>query len=218
MIIISLDHMPINIKEPFILYANNGATLHGSFTLDKSELTGNTPSAWDMEVQEEEMGNKKYKYVCGECEEMFTIKVALTQHKHTHFRMVFECNYCKKQCKSARHLNDHRRLHTEELPFMCEFCGKCFRTKVYLNKHKFVHKPPSYTCQVCNKKCSSSFYLAQHKKVHPADTKLICEVCGKMIYTPYSMKLHMWTHTGEKPFTCATCRKCFISAAKLREH
>jgi len=218
MIINSVDNLPTNIKEPVILHADNGASVHESLTPDKSELAGNTPSAFDMEVQEEEMGNKKYKYVCGECEEMFTIKAALSKHKLTHFRLVFECDYCKKQCKSRRHLNDHRRLHTKELPFMCEFCGKCFRTKVYLNKHRFVHKPPSYTCKICNKKCTSSFYLAQHKKVHSADTKLICEVCGKIIYTPFSLKLHMRTHTGEKPFNCAACGKCFISAAILREH
>jgi len=80
MIINSVDNLAINIKEPVILHTDNGATVHESLTPDKSELAGKTPSAFDMEVQEEETGNKKYKYVCGECEEMFTIKVALSKH------------------------------------------------------------------------------------------------------------------------------------------
>jgi len=209
MVLNSVDKLSMDIQESVISCSDDE---------DEHDSASNTSPDCYINVQRLERRKKKYKYVCGECEEMFTIKGALSRHKRTHFRTVFECDYCKKQCTSVTQLNDHRRIHTKELPFMCEICGKCFRTAMNLCNHKYVHKPPIYTCEVCNKKCNSRFYLTQHKKVHSSDSKLICEVCGKMIYTPFSLKIHMRIHTGEKPFQCAACGRCYISAARLRTH
>jgi KRAB domain-containing zinc finger protein len=214
----SIDKMSINVEECVISCTNNEANFNGNFTKDKSDPAGDTSNACDTTVEKVETRKKKYKYVCGECEEMFTIKGALRKHKRTHCRVVFECDYCNKKFIYRAQLNDHRRIHTKELPFMCEICGKCFRTSMNLNNHQYVHKPPSYSCQVCNKKCSSSFYLAQHKKVHSTDMKFMCEVCGKMIYTLFSLKIHLRGHTGEKPFRCAACGKCFSAGSRLRRH
>jgi len=214
----SIDKMSINVEECVISCTNNEASFNGNFTKDKSDPAGDTSNACDTKAEKVETRKKKYKYVCGECEEMFTIKGALRKHKRTHCRVVFECDYCNKKFIYRAQLNDHRRIHTKELPFMCEICGKCFRTSTNLNNHQYVHKPPSYSCQVCNKKCSSSFYLAQHKKVHSTDMKFMCEVCGKMIYTLFNLKIHLRGHTGEKPFRCAACGKCFSAGSRLRRH
>jgi KRAB domain-containing zinc finger protein len=214
----NMSDMPLNVEESAISYIDSAAIIKGNSPEDKSDHAGNISSVCDIKVQKVEVINKKYKYVCGECEEMFTIKGALTKHKRTHFGTEFECDYCKKQCTSATQLNDHRRIHTKELPFMCEICGKCFRTAMILSNHKYVHKPRIYACEVCNKKWSSKFYLTQHKKVHSSETKMICEVCGKMVNTPFSLEIHMRTHTGEKPFQCAVCGRCFITVGRLRNH
>jgi stress-induced morphogen len=213
-----IDKFSINVEECVISCTDNEATFHGNLTQNKSDPAGNTLNACDTKVEKVEPRNKKYKYVCGECEEMFTVKGALRKHKRTHFRVVFECDYCNKEFTQRNQLNDHRRIHTKELPFMCEICGKCFRTSMNLNSHKYVHKPPSYTCQVCSKKFSSSICLAQHKKVHCTDMQLMCEVCGKMLYTPFSLKIHLRRHTGEKPFRCSACGKCFTAGARLKKH
>jgi uncharacterized Zn-finger protein len=207
------DDLSVNLEEFPISATDDDTTLHGNFPQDKSGTADNTLGAYDMKVQRV----KKYKYVCGECEQMFKEKGALNRHRHSH-ATGFECEYCSKKFASSLQLDDHRRIHTKELPFMCEICGKCFRNLARLKQHEFVHKPPSYTCEVCNNKFRSRMYLTQHKKVHCADTKLICELCGKMLYTVASLQIHLRIHTGEKPFQCDVCGKCFISAGRLRYH
>ncbi|PNF18209.1 hypothetical protein B7P43_G18046 [Cryptotermes secundus] len=205
--------LSLNLEECAISATHDEATLQGNFLQSKLESVGDTSGACEM--KEQKVG--KYKYVCDECEEMFTTKGALKVHRLAH-RKVFECECCGKQCRSAAQIDDHRRIHTKELPFMCELCGKCFRTTEQLRNHKYVHKPLIYACEVCNKKCSSTTFLRQHKKVHCTDTKLICEVCGKILCTPFSFRIHLRSHTGEKPFQCDVCGKCFSAASKLKKH
>jgi uncharacterized Zn-finger protein len=207
------DDLSLNLEDYTISATHDEATPKGNFFQSKSESVDDTSDTCDMKLQK--IG--KYKYVCGECEEMFTKKGALNAHRLSHSK-VFECECCRKQCRSAAQLDDHRRIHTKELPYMCEMCGKCFRSATLLHSHKYVHKPRIYTCEVCNKKCSSRCILRQHKKAHSTDTKMICEVCGKILYTPFSLQIHLRTHTGEKPFQCDVCGKCFISAGKLKSH
>jgi len=213
----NINDLSLNVAESDISLIDSMATLEGNSAKDKPDPGTNISNVSGMMVQKVEMRNKKYKYVCGECEEMFTEKRSLTVHKLTHVNSL-ECEYCKKQFTSVAKFSDHRHIHTKDLPFMCEVCGKCFRTMMKLNSHKYIHEPPKYACQVCNKKFGSKVYLTQHKKVHCKDAKVICEVCGKMLYTASSLKIHLRIHTGEKPFHCAVCGKCFISAGRLRNH
>lgn len=211
------NYLSLNVEESAISHVDSVATLKGNSPKDKPDPGTNISGVSGMMIQKIEMRNKKYKYVCGECEEMFTEKGSLTVHKRTHANNL-ECEYCKKQFMSVAQFNDHRRIHMKDLPYMCEVCGKCFRTMMKLNSHKYIHEPPKYVCQVCNKKFRSKVYLTQHKKAHCRDAKVICEVCGKMLYTASSLKIHLRIHTGEKPFQCAVCGKCFISAGRLRNH
>jgi uncharacterized Zn-finger protein len=210
-----MSDLSANVEESAISHIHSVASLIGSFPKYESSLAGSTSSVCGMTVQKAEIRLKKYKYVCGECEEMFTEKGSLTAHKLTHVN-ILECEYCKKQFTSVAQLGDHRRIHTKELPFMCEVCGKCYRTMMILNSHKYIHEPPKYVCQVCNRKFRSMFYFTKHK-VRCRDAKVVCEVCGKMLYAA-SMKIHLRIHTGEKPYECAVCGKCFISAGRLRNH
>jgi len=214
----TVDDLSLTLEESVVSDTDDEAVLYGNFTQDRSDIAHNTSSANNIQIQQiRRRKNEKYKYVCGECEEMFTKKGALNAHRHTHAK-VFECEYCNKKFTSIDQLDDHRYIHTKELPFMCEVCGKCFRNMARLKSHEYVHKPPRYTCQVCNKKFRSNVYLTQHKKGHCADARLICELCGKMLYTLSTLQIHLRIHTGEKPFQCAVCGKCFISAGRLRIH
>ncbi|PNF22789.1 hypothetical protein B7P43_G02525 [Cryptotermes secundus] len=208
------DDLSVNPEEFPISATDDGTTLQGSFPQGESECVADNSGMCDIMKGQRV---QKYKYVCGECEEIFTKKVALNAHRLSH-APVSECEFCSKKFTSTSQLDDHRRIHTKELPFMCEVCGKCFRNMTRLRHHEFVHKPPSYTCPVCNNKFRSRMYLRQHKRVHSADTKLICELCGKMLYTVSSLQIHLRIHTGEKPFQCDVCGKCFISAGRLKHH
>jgi uncharacterized Zn-finger protein len=217
----TVGDMCLNPEESIISDAEDEATIHGNLIQDKLDTVENTSAACDMAIPKAQWRrNEKFKYVCGECEEMFTKRGALNAHRRRHHTSakVFECEYCMKQCTYSSQLDDHRRIHTRELPYMCEICGKCFRNMTQLKNHEYVHKPPSYTCHICKKNFRSRLYLTQHKKVHSIDTKLICELCGKILYTPFSLQIHLRIHTGEKPFQCDICGKCFIAAVRLKRH
>ncbi|KDR21609.1 hypothetical protein L798_03518 [Zootermopsis nevadensis] len=193
----------------------------GNLTEDKSDMIENNSSSCDTVIPKaHRRENEKFKYVCGECEEMFTRRGALNAHRRWHHTnaKVFQCEYYMKRRAYASRLDDHRHARTKELPYLCEVCGKCFQNTTRLKYHEYVHKPPSYVCKVCNKKWRSKFQLMQHKKVHSADRKLICELCGKTLFCPFSLQIHMRIHTGEKPFQCDICGKCFISAVVLKRH
>jgi KRAB domain-containing zinc finger protein len=221
MIINTAGDLSLNPEKSTISGTEDEETIPGNLTQDKLDTVENTSAACDMvKPKAQKRRKEKYKYVCGECEEMFTKRGALTAHRHRHHTSakVFKCEYCMKQCTYAYQLDEHRRIHTKELPYMCEICGKCFRKKTQLKNHEYVHKPPSYTCQVCSKKFHSRIHLMLHKKVHCTDRKLLCEFCGKMLLSLFSLQLHLRIHTGEKPFQCDVCGKCFISAVRLRDH
>ena len=89
--------MSVNFEEYVISCTNNEANFSGNFTKDKSDPAGNTSDACNRKVGKEETRKKKYKYVCGDCEEMFTISGALHKHKRTHCRVLFECDCCNKE-------------------------------------------------------------------------------------------------------------------------
>ena len=211
------NDLSLNVEGSAISHVDSVETLEGNSPKDKPDPGTNISSVSGMMVQKVEMRNKKYKYVCGEGEEMFTEKGSLTVHKRTHANNL-DCEYCKKQFTSVAQFDDHRCIHMKNLPYMCEVCGKCFQTMMKLNSHKYIHEPPKYFCPVCNKKFRSKVYLTQHKKVHCRDAKVKCELCGKTLYTASSLKIHLRIHTGEKSFQCAVCGKCFISAGRLRNH
>ncbi|XP_021921710.1 zinc finger protein 431-like [Zootermopsis nevadensis] len=220
-IVNTVGDLSFNPEEFTVSDTEDEGTVPRNLTEHKSDMVKNTSAAYEVVIPEPHTTrNEKFKYVCGECEEMFTKRGALNAHKrryHTNAK-AFECEYCMKQCTYAYQLDDHRRIHTKELPYMCEICGKCFRNITRLKNHEYVHKPPSYTCELCNKKWRSKLHLMQHKKVHSTDRKLICELCGKILFCHFSLRIHMRIHTGEKPFQCDSCGKCFVSAVRLRNH
>jgi DNA-directed RNA polymerase subunit RPC12/RpoP len=213
--------LSLNLEESTISDTNAGTSIHENLTQNESLAVDNISTASNIVITKaQSRSSEKFKYVCEECEEMFTKRGALSAHKrryHTSAK-VYECEFCMKQCTYRSQLDEHKRIHTKELPYMCEVCGKCFRTMTTLKSHEYVHKLPSYACQICNKKVRSRFYLSQHKRVHSIDKKLVCELCGKILYTAFSLQIHLRLHSGEKPFQCDICGKCFVAAVRLKRH
>lgn len=52
------------------------------------------------------------------------------------------CIECGKECRSKQALIEHRRMHTNERPYVCSEtdCGKSFRLKAQLAAHIRVHR------------------------------------------------------------------------------
>ena len=167
------------------------------------------------------------KLTCGHCHESFTAKRKLRQHILSHSDITrvekHECEFCKKQFKSAFLLKNHRHVHTGERPFKCSHCGQAFRRKGTLQNHINRRTCTGAQCHLCTARFKSLASLANHERqVHGVkqDAKgafVSCEHCNKLV-ARHAIAGHRRSHTGEKPFKCHVCAAAFATASYLNRH
>lgn len=61
------------------------------------------------------------------------------------------CDLCGKTFSRLGNLNSHRKLHSDERPFVCTFagCAASFKEKSHLTKHNRIHTDERpYACEV----------------------------------------------------------------------
>ncbi|XP_032998060.1 zinc finger protein 197-like [Lacerta agilis] len=64
-----------------------------------------------------------------------TVKVVLTKFAKLCNGRKHTCPECGFVSESLAGIIQHRRVHTEEMPYKCNRCGKCFKSSSHLNKH-----------------------------------------------------------------------------------
>ena len=91
--------------------------------------------------------------------------------------MIYICEICGKECKSAQSLGGHKMIHLPKREFICEYCGKVFFTTEQAFKHHItqshINKNNNVSsfntdrddlfCQYCNKQCKNLNSLTQHE-------------------------------------------------------
>jgi len=78
-----------------------------------------------------------------------------------------QCDSCSKKFLHLSNLIIHKRIHTDEKPFVCNFCPKKFVQSSNLSLHERIHtgeKP--YHCDSCLMKFSQLISLKIHLKSH----------------------------------------------------
>ncbi|XP_026467522.1 zinc finger protein 98-like [Ctenocephalides felis] len=118
---------------------------------ESSNLVDSTNKSFEEISGKSETTNKLKLYTCEICHKTFTAKRNLNQHKIIHSgELPHECKICNKRFLRSSTLTQHLSVHTEERPYACEICNKTFRTKPILMQHKTVHTGERpYVCEIC---------------------------------------------------------------------
>ncbi|KRT79336.1 zinc finger protein, partial [Oryctes borbonicus] len=94
----------------------------------------------------------------------------------------FKCELCPYASISARHLESHMLIHTDQKPYQCDQCDQSFRQKQLLKRHINLYHNPSYVpppprektheCPECHKAFRHKGNLIRHMAVHDPDSSI----------------------------------------------
>ncbi|XP_055941682.1 oocyte zinc finger protein XlCOF15-like [Argiope bruennichi] len=126
--------------------------------------------------------NKQFQFrmfTCSVCHKKFSQKANLLVHfrVHTGHLEIMEsckklsfCPYCPYATAHKGHMQRHKRIHTNERPFVCVVCHKRFNRKDHVLSHMKSHsKELPYPCQVCSHRFYTKNDMLRHFAEHFAD-------------------------------------------------
>ncbi|KAK9511178.1 hypothetical protein O3M35_005790 [Rhynocoris fuscipes] len=173
------------------------------------------------------------KWRCPECHISCTSWNTVSSHlwrEHGIDIELYSCDHCSYKTNSlTRLLNLHRRIHSEERPFLCDVCGKGFKTTKQLRNHKSWHKLKEksktenpeklVSCVTCGRGFTCARLMRLHVQVvHKRLKPYLCYVCGHSVANKSSLRSHLSMHTGLRPYSCDECEYTTRDHNNLRRH
>ena len=169
-------------------------------------------------------------FKCKKCEETFTTKLDLHNHK---FSKHMGCDTCGRKFEGPNApllLRGHiKNVHEQRRNHICDQCGKTFQGKSDLTRHvDSVHlKKPIWknirknypggkkpivekTCDFCKEKFSHYALLKAHiRSTHKSLLKFECRKCSKTYLDKKRFHVHMESNHGNDSYQCKFCCQPF---------
>lgn len=149
--------------------------------------------------------NKKRKWHCEYCQQMFVFKVSLSEH-----------------CKDK---NYKERLNHLLVPRVCEECGRSFKNTYCYNLHKQRHHsdanlPKLHKCQAagCSRSYTTVELLRRHQRYHQ-ERQYKCSLCDCGFFYSDRLRKHLAEyHKDGQPLTCLICSETFTGKELYDQH
>ncbi|XP_023212636.1 zinc finger and BTB domain-containing protein 24-like [Centruroides sculpturatus] len=141
------------------------------------------------------------EYTCSDCGMTFSEKSAYLDHQTTHAEKTFKCDRCLLVFQDSKHLDIHKKIHSEVSWHMCEICNCGFTGRKAFEQHQNTHtEKQQYTCITCEQIFQNDGDLQNHvKSVHKSErSNYICEICNKEFDDITTYKMHCTLHQTSK--------------------
>ena len=193
-------------------------------------------SEMEMENNEEEIVEKKYKCPISGCNNSYTNGSNYRRHYRKNHKSIetstssleikhpkieptavdLTCKECNTTLKTMKNLKRHiRDLHTDTGRIICPVCSK-YVQRSHINQ---AHKEEASICDLCSALFKNRHSLMGHKrKVHGNIENIPCPHCGQVIETKYKLSQHIYAVHNLQESPCDQCGKTYKNIKLLQAH
>lgn len=166
----------------------------------------------------------KKQYVCPECNESFSLRKFLKNHrieKHGLSDKPHACSICDKRFTYPKQLRSHQKSAHQGTK--CDKCNEHFLKWTEYRKHVSIAHPKEFQCPICQMTFNAKLKYNAHKATHE-DLKSVYRcpfvMCNRLYYFQKNLNNHIAAYHDGKRFGCnyENCQERFCSRASKRRH